>query len=154
MKMRLLVVLLACVSGLAFAEWTQVGTTNSGKDCYFLDLKTKQQAPDGKVKLAYLFDLKTPDQSGAKPALSVVGESEFDCQAKRYRNMAMSKHAGNMGTGEVVSTLPAPGDWLQIPPRSRTARMFKVACSTPDRVIAQGPPASCIHQSGTLRRRR
>jgi len=154
MKMRLLAVLLACVSGMAFAEWTQIGTSNSGKDCYFLDLKTKQKAPDGKVKLAYLFDLKTPDQSGAKPALSVVGENEFDCKARRFRNMAMSKHAGNMGAGEVVSISAGPGEWLQIPPRSRVARMFKVACSTSDRVVAQPPPVSCIHQSGALRRHR
>jgi hypothetical protein len=154
MKMRLLVVLLACVSGMAVAEWTQVGTSNSGKDCYFLDLETRQKAPDGKVKLAYLYDLKTPDQSGAKPALSVVGENEFDCKARQYRSMAMSKHAGNMGAGDVVFTSSGPGEWSQIPPRSRTGRMFKLACSKPDRVVAKSPPASCIHQSGTLRRAR
>jgi hypothetical protein len=153
MKLRSLAVLLACVSGMACAEWTQVGTSNSGKDCYFLDLTTRQQATDGKVKLAYLFDLKTPDQSGARPALSVVGENEYDCKARRYRSMAVSKHAGNMGAGEVVFVSTEPGEWSQVPPRSRTGRMFKVACSKPDGVVAKSPPVSCIHQSGTLRRR-
>jgi hypothetical protein len=153
MKMRSLLVLLACVSGMALAEWTQLGTTNSGMTSYFLDLNTRQETSAGKVKLSYLFDLQTPDQSGVKPALSVIGENEYDCKARRYHSMGTIKLAGNMGTGDVVATSTGSEEWSQIPPRSRVARMFKVACATPDRVMVQVPPV-LIHQSAFLRRQR
>lgn len=130
MKTRLILALVVCMSGAALADWTRLGAATHRSTDYFVDLATTQKAPDGKVTISYLFDMKQPRecQATAKPYLSSTGETEFDCNEKLYRVVSCTRYAAAHGLGEVVSVDSEPGEWSQIPPRSRLATMFKAAC--------------------------
>lgn len=130
MKTRLILALVVCMSGAALADWTHLGAANHRNTDYFVDLSTAQKASDGKVTIAYLYDMKQPREcvATAKPYLSSKGETEFDCSEKLYRVVSCTRYAAPHGTGEVVSIDSEPGEWSQIPPRSKIANMFKAAC--------------------------
>jgi hypothetical protein len=129
MKMRLILVLLALVGGISSAEWTELGMANRKNTTYFADLTTKQQAPDGKTTMAYLFDLEKASECGAtaKPYLSSTGDHEFDCKAKLYRVLSCTRYSDHMAGGDVVSA-SGPDAWSQIPPHSKIAHLYRVAC--------------------------
>jgi hypothetical protein len=132
MKLRLILVLLALVSGISSAEWTELGMANRKNTTYFVDLTTKQQAPDGKTTLAYLFDLRKAGECGltAQPYLSSTGDHQFDCKAKLYRVLSCTRYSDHMASGDVVSVAGDLDGWSQIPPRSKVAHMYKVACGS------------------------
>lgn len=130
MKTRLILALVMCMSGAALADWTHLGAANHRNTDYFVDLSTARKADDGKVTISYLFDMKQPREceATAKPYLSSTGETEFDCNEKLYRVVSCTRFAAQHGAGEVVSVDSEPGQWSQIPPRSKLANMYKAAC--------------------------
>lgn len=130
MKTRLILALLLCMSGAALADWTHLGAANHRNTDYFVDLSTAQKANDGKVTIAYLYDLKKARdcEATAKPYLSSAGQAEFDCGEKLYRIVSCTRYAAQHAVGEVVSVDSAPGEWSQIPPRSKASNLYKAAC--------------------------
>jgi hypothetical protein len=128
MKTRLIFLALALASTVACAEWTQLGTANHGSTSYYLDLTTQQKSADGKVRIAYLLDMKKPDQVDSNAYLSTRGESEFDCKATTYRTVSLSRHSENMASGRLVAVVSEPDEWSRIPPHSKVARMFSTVC--------------------------
>jgi hypothetical protein len=132
MKMRLLLLVLACASSAAFAEWTQLGIGNQRNTSYFLDLATMQKAEVGKARISYLVDMRSPGEceNTSRLYLSSTGEHEFDCRARTFRTVSCTRYSGQMGGGEVVSVTDEPGEWSPVPPRSKAARMYKLACGS------------------------
>ncbi|MEO8654835.1 MAG: surface-adhesin E family protein [Ramlibacter sp.] len=130
MKMRMALVLLACISGTALAQWTELGVASQRNTTYFLDLTTLEKAPDGKVTVSYLFDLKTARECDNQPNLylSSTGDHEVDCKAKMYRVVSCTRYSQNMAKGDVVSVTNEPNEWSGIPPHSKFAKMYKVVC--------------------------
>jgi hypothetical protein len=130
MKTHLILALAVCMSGAALADWTHLGVASHRTTDYYVDLSTAQTAVDGKVTIAYLYDMKQPAECAAtaKPYLSSAGETEFDCTGKLYRVVSCTRYAGPHAGGEVVSADSGPGEWSKIPPRSRVANMYKTVC--------------------------
>ena len=140
MKMRFVFALLACVTGISSAEWTQLGVTSRAGTSYFLDSASIHET-GGKITVSYLVDKRTPEKIGAKSAFSIKGENEFDCKAKRYRNLSVTSVSDHMGHGEVISSTQGTGEWSKIPPRSRVGSTFRAVCHSPYRPVELAIPS-------------
>lgn len=120
---RVILMLLAIVSGNALAEWREVGVDASQQTTTYADPSTIRKAGN-MVQMWHLFDLKKTTET----YMSLKVQSEYDCIQKRSRSLYTSAHKENMGNGEVVGIESDPGDWRPIPLGSPKEYLFYIAC--------------------------
>jgi hypothetical protein len=53
---------------------------------------------------------------------------EFDCRERRYRELAVSTHAGTGGQGRVIFQDNQPNQWAYIPPGTVAETTMSTAC--------------------------
>lgn len=122
----LLLTLLLLSIGPVYAEWVQIGISESGMTVY-VDPDTIRRKGD-LVKMWTLYDYKTIQTETGDPFLSSRGQHEYDCVEERVRVITFTTFSGNMGSGKAVFTKSDEGKWQPVPPRSIYQRQWKIAC--------------------------
>lgn len=123
-----LVLLLSVASGAAMAEWGKIGSR--GSTSTHVDRASIHKAGDI-VEMWNLFDFKTARNdyfSPAAPLLSQKVKAAYDCKTERTRILAISGHAGNMGTGKAVYSVFDVGEWEPVPAGTIVRTLWKTAC--------------------------
>ena len=113
----------------AWAEWLKVYEDDSL--AYYADPSTIRRA-DNIVLLLDLTDYPRPKTiRGLMPYLSMLTQSQFDCQGLRSRWLFASFHVGNMGSGtlvQIASNEPAEDQWQPVVPGSLGEVRMRFAC--------------------------
>jgi hypothetical protein len=86
---------------------------------------------DMKVKVWHLIDLAAPSPASAAPKThqSSIGQSEYDCARRQYRNGYSADYAGPMGSGLPIRSIIGSQSWAPIAPGSADELMWVFACS-------------------------
>lgn len=84
----------------------------------------------GRVAILSMIDLKkAATLSDGKEFLSWETQYDFDCKKRQSRIVAASMYSGNMGQGEVTSSVVYESpDWKAIPTGSNGELLWKFAC--------------------------
>ena len=123
-----LMLLLAVASSAAMAGWEKVGSR--GTTGTHIDRASIRKAGDI-VEMWNLFDFKTARNdyfSPAAPLLSQKVKAAYDCKTEKTRILAISGHAGNMGTGKSVYSVFDVGEWEPVPAGTIVRTLWKTAC--------------------------
>jgi hypothetical protein len=126
MRKAILMMLLGLVSSSAAAEWVELGGNETATT--YADPATIRKAGN-MVRMWHLLDYtKARGIEAHKPHLSVKMQNEYDCRQERSRTLAISLHSGNMGEGEILGTISAPGNWRPVPPDTLVETLREFAC--------------------------
>ena len=131
--MRLIVLLLAMVSDVSAAEWVKVRGFSEAGIIIYADPATIRRSGD-RVKMRDMYDYKTAQVSGrGKRYLSSKGQSEYDCKNLRARNLFFTRYSGNMGKGNVVtsiynSDIKKLDNWDPVAAATVEETLWKIAC--------------------------
>ena len=129
MKHLFLIALLLLSSGLAYAEWVEVGGKVEEGLTVYVELDTLSRSGDV-VKMWELWDFKTSRTETKPPHMSVKSQREFDCIKKRGQLLALTAFSGNMGSGEVVYSYSDFKDQeIPVEPGSVAEIVWKLVCS-------------------------
>ena len=109
MKKTIAVLLFACLSGLAHAEWQALSKADDGD--WYVDSQLAQPSP--MVRVWTLFDHHAP--VGAFGVLSVKTLHEFDCAQQRLRDVNIVVFNDHMARGSILRNT-YPGTQLIHPP--------------------------------------
>lgn len=126
----IMTILVSASSMSAFADWANFGTsvTRDGNVTAYVNQSTIQKT-GSKSKMWILYDAKTPRKLEALTYLSSMGEDEYDCEARKSRNLQVLLYSDKLGHGEVVSKSSTPSsDWEPVPPDSMGGHLLKYAC--------------------------
>lgn len=124
MRNYLLILILATFSTTASAEWQRIGDSND--ETAYVDTNHTQHG--GHTKMWGLFDLKTPRSFGDLTYLSMKIRREYACRDKKSRVIAMSAHAGNMATGDLIYSNNTSEKWAVVQPDSAEEALLNIAC--------------------------
>lgn len=122
----MLTLLLATMSSGAIAEWTRV--SSNGKSDFYVDLQTVRKKGD-KVKMWFLVDFKSIQETNFATYLSQVDQSEFDCAEEQFRMIVHTYYDSHMGNGNNVFTYESKDKGTPIPPSTPLKDLWEVACS-------------------------
>lgn len=125
-----LILLLASLSSIANAEWTNLGSGGNGKVTIYANILSIRKV-ENKVKMWDIFDYKTEQilESSGRKYLSVKSLLEYDCVAETSLRIHSILSSGNMGAGEVIFAIDEPSNKSNpIVPDSLDETMWKVAC--------------------------
>jgi len=118
--------LLLLQSGLAYAAWVTIDSTDDGVTLY-ADPDTIRRKEE-MVKMWILFDFKTTQTVAGHLMLSIKGEEEYDCDEKRRRVLTFSEFSGNMGGGKEITSTSGEGSWVPVVPESVVQTLWTFAC--------------------------
>jgi Surface-adhesin protein E len=127
MRIAILAILLAVVSGNAAAAWVTVSGTNNFFT--FADPATISKAGN-MVKMWDLLDYKIIREVEGIRYLSQKSHSEYNCQEALARPLVVFLHSGIMGSGEPVFNSNTPDDWQRVSPGTVNEALLKYACGT------------------------
>lgn len=82
----------------------------------------------GKVTLWEVIDYNTAQMNDGEPYMSRKTQNEYDCKEKRFRILALSLHAENLGGGKVIWSDADPDKWTPAPPGRVGEAAWKFAC--------------------------
>lgn len=123
MKKIALALVLAAVSGVAMAEWVEVGESDSLS--LYIDPATIRK--DGNLRRVWVIhDLKQRDKDGV---MSLRGLLEYDCKEARSRDLSSSTHSGPMAGGKMLDSYSSRGNWNYIPPGTTGEAVLKFVCA-------------------------
>jgi len=125
--MNLVLSLLLLTATSAWAEWTQIGTSDNW-DAY-VDFATIRKKGN-MVKMWLLKDYATA-QTGALPGrkfLSSKSLDEYDCEEGQSRTLYFSWHTKSMGGGLINYEFKEPSGWTPVPPGSWAETFWNIAC--------------------------
>ncbi len=126
MKRLLITLLLAVLSTSAMAEWTPIAQTESATN--YAELSTIRKAGN-KVKMWIMEDFKTMQVIGEYKYLSAKSQFEYDCQNETLVVGAILMFLGNMGSGQVVTSVSKRlVDPMPVSPGSVGEIAWKIAC--------------------------
>lgn len=124
MRNYLLIILLSLFSTSVFAQWQLLGKNND--ETAYTDTATVHNGEH--VRMWGLFDLKSPRPFGDMTYLSIKIKREYACHDKKSRVIAMSAHAGNMGTGDLLYSNNTVETWADVQPDSAEEALLNIAC--------------------------
>lgn len=110
------------VSNSAMAKWINVSSGDDDSRYYF-DMDTKRKNKNI-VKVWVLSDYKTAIEGD----LSAKRLQEFDCKDSTLRSVAGSYYTGNMGSGNVTTSINKVNDWRPVIPETIGETLWKYAC--------------------------
>ena len=117
---QLTLVLLSLATASAWAEWTLVGEVEiKERLTVYVDPATISKTGDI-VKMWGMYDFSASKLLRGKGEYrSIKFQNEFDCSQRRFRVLSLSWYAGNMGSGEPISSSNVGTQWT--PASSGTA---------------------------------
>lgn len=118
--------LLAALAAPAAAEWTEVG--GNEQVTFYVDHATRVVQGD-KASMWLLVSSKTPRSNGDLKFSSIRTRFEFDCSAKRVRELETHFHAGEKAEGDVVGGYSEPGEWEALVDGSVKHEVAQLACA-------------------------
>jgi hypothetical protein len=142
MRIIALVVLLALAGASEAADWTEWADWLVGKNTFgelvvvnrepaftvYANVGTLRSA-DGVVTMWSLTDFTLDKEAvPVKGSMSLRIEREYDCNRSRMRSLYFSRHAKNMGEGEIVASDSTAGAWQPVMLGTIGERLWKVAC--------------------------
>lgn len=126
MRKLILMILLAVVSSRAMAEWVMVGSSGGDMTTYVSPATIHK---DGNiVKMWYMHDFKSVQESAGDRFLSITFQGEYDCKEVKSRILSYTWYSGNKGGGNVKLTETSPANWNSVFPGSTEETVFKYAC--------------------------
>jgi len=114
-------------SGVAYAEWVNVGANDEAGKTVYVDPATIRR-DSNLVKMWQFYDYKTVQTVGGNRFLTAKEQWEFDCAEGRGRVVARKEFSGHMGSGTMVSTNSEVGKWVPIIPGSMGQTVWEIAC--------------------------
>jgi hypothetical protein len=117
---------LAVSSGVAVADWTIVGTTESGTAIY-VDHATISKSGNT-VTLWMMEDRKTAETFAGKTFLSSKLQYEYDCKENQRRVLQSSLYSGQKAGSNPVQTGTKAGPWRPVAAGRVSETMWKLAC--------------------------
>jgi hypothetical protein len=127
MVFSFLITLLMLSSGPAYAEWVSLDANNQRGGTVYTDPDTIRLKGDV-VTMWSLHDYKTIQKMKSTSYLSYKVHAEYDCAEERIRKLASMFFSGNMGSGNVVSSISKEGKWQRVEPDSLGQSEWEVAC--------------------------
>ena len=128
MKKLTLLLLLICSTNV-LAEWTRVTGSSDGDMTVYVDFGTIKRK-ENKVKMWYLYDLKTIKKTENIRYLSTISHNEYDCEEETSRMLDYYWYSGNMKNGDMVySSTNLKNEPIAIIPNTINEILFKIACS-------------------------
>jgi hypothetical protein len=122
-----LITLLMLSSGPAYAEWVSLDANTHGGGIVYTDPDSIRLTEDV-VTMWSLHDYKDIQTMGSTSYLSYKVQTEYDCAEERIRKLASMFFSGNMGSGNVVSSISKEGKWQRVEPDSLGQSEWEVAC--------------------------
>jgi hypothetical protein len=136
MRQVLMLLVLVLANAHAAQAWTVVG--RSGSMTLYAD-RDSMSRDGASVKMWSLFDYeRAQSPSGMQSFLSVMSQSEYDCERQQVRRLALDFFAGHMGTGDVTFTNSEQREWVPPAPSSALEDLWTIACDAGTR----GQPAN------------
>jgi len=126
MKHHFLIALLILNSGPAHAEWGAIGTLED--ETIYIDPQTIHRKGD-LVDISVISDFKTAKhlQDGSL-YLSARRLHQYNCKEQRFRLLAVTLFAGNLGKGAMLDDLHKEGTWRPIPSDNVSRQMMELVC--------------------------
>lgn len=129
---RVLPVVLFVLAGLqpvnavsSDAEWLLID--RNANATVYVDRGSRQRTGD-MVRLWVLDDLKIAHTRGADTYFSSLAREEHDCRNERFRLVAVTQFAGQMGTGKVVYERAVESNWASVPKGTLAQSVWTYAC--------------------------
>lgn len=119
--------LLAMVAGNASADWEPAFYNKGNTRLTYVDLTTISKS-GSKATMWTLDDLKTTEYLKQKSFRSMMGQAEYECNAKKTRILYAQAYSDNMGKGIVVESDATLGPWQPVPTGSTGEVAWKIAC--------------------------
>ena len=118
--------ILSLSCGMAAAEWTLLIRDTYGTTYFDIEMITVQEA----LATAWtLYDAEVPTEIRPNEySHSARTLTEFNCQERTARTMALISYAERMANGKVMSVKSTPSQWEVINPKSWRQSVFRVAC--------------------------
>lgn len=120
--------LLAVLAAPAAAEWTELG--GNEQITFYADTATRAVQGD-KASMWMLVSSKTPRSNGELKFSSIRTRFEFDCGAKRVRELETHFHAGEKAEGDIVGGYTEPTEWEALAEGSVKEEVAQLACAKP-----------------------
>lgn len=142
MKKLILAALIAAPCAAAQAEWSQLGTSKSDPETWYVDSSTVRRQ-GLRAKVWTLTDYKSAQVGRGAKYRSEKAQLQFDCREETFETKMVMYMSGQMGEGNAVHTntlpmvVPVP-----VPPSSIAAALMEVACSASDHSGGSGGSAS------------
>lgn len=129
-RLLTLTVLLLSATGVAQAEWTQIGISRKAGDAFTLYVDTATIQRNGNlVRIWDLQDFREPQTVDGQLYLSEKTQIEFDCEAKKARVLATIDCAGRMCNGKVVYSEADASEWTAVGANTLGELEWKAACA-------------------------
>lgn len=126
--MKKLAAMIALLTALpASAQgWVRYAQTDDANH-YFDSLRTRKM---GDTAFVWdLHDLNTEARDGqGKAYRSALHAIEYQCRARKHRQLSIARHAEPMGKGVPVSEEAGAGDWIETRPDSLAGQLFNHIC--------------------------
>ncbi len=117
----LLTALPACAQG-----WVRYAQTDDAT-YYFDSLRTRKMGDT-----AFVWDLhdlsKEARDGQGRAYLSALHAIEYQCRARKHRQLSVARHAEPMGRGAAVSEEAGAGSWIATRPDSLAGQLFNHIC--------------------------
>ena len=129
-RLLTLTVLLLSATGVAQAEWTQIGISRKAGDAFTLYVDTATIQRNGNlVRIWVSQDFREPQTVDGQLYLSEKTQIEFDCEAKKARVLATIDCAGRMCSGKVVYSDADTSEWTAVGANTLGELEWKAACA-------------------------
>lgn len=126
MKRLLCLLLMACTSLVAQADWGLVGRNEDMR--VFVD-RAPGSAETGIARLWQLYDYTNARWIGPQVIYSVKNLAEYDCNSRRARVVSGIGYSEQMAGGKQVGAQEHPdAEWEEVLPQSTTEQFWKMAC--------------------------
>jgi len=109
-----------------YAEWIEAASATNGLKAY-VNLDTLRRNGDS-VEMWNLYDYENKETE--RQNLSSEVQQEFDCREERYRILAFTDFAENMGNGRVLFSASRSSDWMPVEPDTIVESIWNIACTT------------------------
>ena len=123
----LLITLLVLNSAPAYAEWVLLDANNQSGGTVSTNADIIRLKGDVAAMWS-LHDYKTIQKIKSTSYLSYKVQTEYGCAEERIRKRASTFFSGNMGSGNVVSSISKEGKWQRVEPGSLGQSEWEVAC--------------------------
>lgn len=134
MSKLLAIMLLAIVSRSAIAEegvnanWSYADVSEDAM--FYVDKSTIRKTGD-MVKMWVLLNFNNKLKHGKTSGRSSMSQDEFDCKEEQMRERYSARYSGDMGGGDVISSISTPSGWQPVGPGSVGKTLWNIACGNP-----------------------
>lgn len=124
-KLAALIVLLTALPASA-QGWVRYAQTDDA-NYYFDSLRTRKMGDTAFVWDLHDLTREARDGQG-KAYRSALHAIEYQCRARKHRQLSVARHAEPMGKGAPVAEEAGAGDWIDTRPDSLAGQLFNHVC--------------------------